>query len=50
MQVQQSQATEEIPLPWRLAGDSSSLAEAATSQSEPLHVSARYACIARGCD
>ncbi|CAL5226917.1 g9794 [Coccomyxa viridis] len=41
-QGQQSQASAEVPLPWRLAGDSYSLAEAATSQREPLHVSARH--------
>lgn len=42
LQVQHSQAAEDVPLPWRLDRDTSSLAETASSQGEPLHVSLRY--------
>ena len=42
LQVQHSQAAEDVPLPWRFDRDTSSQAESASSQREPLHVSLRY--------
>ena len=48
MQAQQSQATEEVPLPWRLPEDASSQADPSTLHRGLLHISARCALHSQG--